>query len=110
MEDKKFEKVGLKISLVLGVLTLLIVLYALVYDLEHKFPIERAVKKWMPEGQELSRAKWVNEKIGVAFINYDCKSMKVLEGIKRCNGQYYVFVDKVGDAWVVNELSKAIIW
>ena len=109
---KKFKNVLIVSSISLGFLAMLLALYGLLSYAINNYPLEKAIKNWdkINEDHEFLRVKLINEKTGVAFVNYDCKSKGLLKGIKKCYGQYYIFLNKIEDVWVVNGSSKRIIW
>lgn len=109
---KKFESILPIAGISLGLLTILLALYGLFLSVTNEYPLEKAIKNWdkINEDQEFFRVKLIDEKTGVAFVNYGCESKRVLKGIKKCKGQYYIFLNRIDDVWVVNESSKRIIW
>ncbi len=109
---KKFESILPIAGFSLGLLTILLALYGLFLSITNEYPLEKAIKNWdkMDDDQEFHMAKLINEKTGVAFVNYNCKSGKILKGVKKCKGQYYVFINLIKDEWIVNESSKTILW
>ena len=109
---KKFMSILPITSILLGFLTLLLALYGLSSHLINEYPLEKAIKNWdkVNEDQEFLRVELIDEKTGVAFVNHGCESKRILKGIKKCKGQYYIFLNRIEDVWVVNESSKKIIW
>ena len=94
---KKFKKVLLIFPILLGFLALLLALYGLLSYIFNYYPLEKAIKNWdkIDEDQEFLRMELIDEKTGVAFVNYNCKSGKILKGVKKCNGEYYIFINKI---------------
>lgn len=109
---KKFKNVLIVSSISIGFLAMLLALYGLLSYAINNYPLEKAIKNWdkINEDQEFLRMGLIDEKTGVAFVNYGCESKRILKGIKKCKGQYYIFLNKIEDVWVVNESSKKIIW
>lgn len=109
---KKFENILLISSILMGFLALMLAFYGLVSYGIKNYPLERAIKNWdkMNEDQEFLKVKLIDEKTGVAFIEYNCVSKNIFRGIKKCNGEYYIFINQINGEWIVNESSKTIIW
>ena len=99
------------IAFVIGLLVLLFLFYTLTNHLIKNYPMERAIERWISNDHKFYSVKLIKEKKAVSFVGYDCKSInRITRGITRCSGEYYIFIDKINDKWVVNESSKVIIW
>ena len=111
-KNKKLEKIGIIILFSMGFLTLLLAFYGLFSYAIKNYPLERAIKHWdkINDSQEFLMVNLIDENRGIAFVNYNCKSGKILKGVKKCKGEYYIFINKINDEWIVNESSKTIIW
>lgn len=109
---KNFKSILTIAAMSVGFLTLLLAFYGLFSYTTNNYLLEKAIKNWdkLDDSQEFFRVNLIDEKTGVAFVNYECKSKRILKGIKKCKRQYYVFINLVKDEWVVNESSKKIIW
>lgn len=109
---KKLEKVFWVLGITIFVILFISIIFKFGFYLVNDYPAERAATKWAKtdETQEFCMSMMIDENKSVAYFHYNCKSWKVLRGIKDCNGQYYVFLNKLNNKWVVNESSKAVIW
>ena len=115
MKNKHNKKRKIRIieivPIVISVLALLLVLCCALPQVIEKYPLEKAAKKLeLKEDEDFCRVELINNKTAIAFFKYDCKSMRVLKGIKKCKGEYYIFINKIIDKWIVNESSKKIMW
>ena len=109
---KKIENALIVGAISTGFLAVLLAFYGLYSSAVNEYPLEKAIKNWdkLDDSQEFFRVKLIDEKTGIAFVNYKCESRKILRGIKRCDGQYYIFINLMEDKWTVNESSKKAIW
>ncbi|MEK6937603.1 MAG: hypothetical protein AABX04_01025 [Nanoarchaeota archaeon] len=108
MKKKKrslVNKIGPYTGIVLTALTLILVIGAMIhFYLNGTFSIEDAAKEWIKSPERYFRSQIISENRGVAFIEYNCVTKR------DCRGQYLIFIDKVGDKWIVNESSKKVLW
>lgn len=94
--------------LALAFVVLIVLVGNLIWVIGNISPIERAVKNWLSGdvSQELCGSpKLLEDTRAVATVNDACVPWPVLRGIKDCEGRYAVFVEKIGDEWVVDESS-----
>ena len=110
--DKKLEKICAIIGVCITSILLLVLIYR-TYKLyaTGEFAMESALKKAAGDGEQFCMSDMINGSRAVGLINYGCTPVnRITQGIKKCNGKYYIFADKVNGTWVVDSASKHVIW
>jgi hypothetical protein len=105
-QPTKFEKIMQKLVLLLGISVFLLLFYSIYLDIKDgSFVVESAAKKYAKSNEQENYccSNVINQEKAVAFIGYDCARIK-------CNGRYYVFLNKINGKWAVDESTKKIIW
>ncbi len=84
-----------------------------VYDIPkqiHKQPIKNALNDYIGESETEAWEFFneISENKAAAVIGYNCSSNPFHE--LSCNRQYYIFLNKVGNKWIVDKNSKRVMW
>lgn len=69
------------------------------------FSLEKTFKNSLKEDESLVCPHNINETLGITNIRYDCDdSIR-----KKCNGEYSILANRIGDKWIIDESSKKIL-
>lgn len=113
-KEGRFERVMPAIAICLGIVCIFALSYAIYSSIKDgTFAAQFAAERWVRghEDEMFCSSMNVDNDTFAAFIKYDCMPInRITRGIKNCNGEYYVFLDKINGKWVVNEQSKTILW
>ena len=113
VESRKMRKIMFMTCMVVGFLTILLALYGLYNEIASgRAGVQSFAEKSLPKGDNYRLVDMIDKNRAVIYAGYNCTHVFriTLQGMKKCEGQYYVFAYREDGKWKVNESSKKIIW
>lgn len=110
---EKIKDVITWIFVVLAMVLAIVTIAYWVYDVPkqiHKQPIKNALNEYIGDSKTEAWEFFneIDENKAAAVIGYNCSNNAFHE--LSCNRQYYIFLNKVGDKWIVDKKSKKVMW
>ena len=87
--------------------------YTAGHQVYRTWSLEHAAQDYVGSDETLQfmNVERINDYVGIAFIRYNCVSNhKILRGLKDCNGQFYIYLNRIDGEWRINEASKHAVW
>ena len=98
-------------AILLGWAAIAMTLVAIANLLLTDFPSNGPIKDWLKEngGGEIYQKEFIDKTTMMVRVTDGCK-FNLFGRTERCKWEYFIFTNKIGDEWVLNESSKVVIY